>query len=179
MLPPCNGSCVVPQLLSHVSQAPSRPVCQNALLPCGWHFWSRPTVLALGRNQSSGFPYWQQCQLTFLLMGLLQFLHTCSSIILPGEDTLLPHMSHMFSGKTCMSSCSFIMSCVGHKWVQKDAAGFGSGELFGDPSIPGLNCAHLLPSNKCGHFSAAISCQKAACMYHYYFSNVEKLAAYL
>lgn len=106
-----------------------------------------PLSQALGRSQTSGFPYWtlwQQCQLTFLLMDLLQFLHTSSSTVLSGEDTLLPLLSYVFSRKACMSSCSFSMSCVGQKWAQKDAAVFGSGELFGDPCIPGLSCAHLL-----------------------------------
>lgn len=40
-------------------------------------------------------------------MDLLQFLHARSSTVLPGEDTLLPLLSHVFSGKACMSSCSF------------------------------------------------------------------------
>ena len=54
-------------------------------------------------------------QVIFLLMDLFQLLHTNSPTALPGEDTLLPHLSHMFSGKGYMSSCSFSMSSVGQK----------------------------------------------------------------
>lgn len=99
--PPCNDPCTVLQLLSHVSQIPSRPAGQSALLPWDWHFWSRPTLPAPGRSQTSDFPYWtfwQQGQLTFFLMDLLvpphMFLHHAAR---RGHTP-----PHIFSGKACV-----------------------------------------------------------------------------